>query len=391
MKIAIVCGHFIPQMGFVEVYLAKEFAKLHHEVKVFTSTVVPKYVRGIVKNEAFNVGVTKHEEFNYTILRLKPIVSFGQMLYVKRLRKEIDQFSPELVIVIGVGKLFPEAIYTENKAYKLLTLLGDSSDNYQSDKSKIVDKVKNKLKQRIYQKSITHSDKLLPYTPETIDLVKDIVAQQYYAELESKSEQITLGFDKDYFNYSPKLRIETRAELKLTEDATTLITATRIVPFKKLEKVIDWVEDMNTNGNQLHYIIIGFLENDYASEVKNYINKKVHKDKFHCYPFLDYTALNKLYMAADIAFYPTAAISIFEAIATGLLAVLPDKRNIGHIVDDKETGWYIKENRIEETFQKAFDAVNNPKFNREKIVMINEKKYSFENIAKRVLKLSRLN
>jgi len=388
MKIAIVCGHFIPEMGFVEVYLAKEFSRLNHEVEVFTSTVVPKYVRSIVKRSKYSVGKEKHAEHNYSVTRLNPIISFGQMLYATNLKQRIDQFNPQLVVVIGVGKLFPEALYRKKKNYKLLTLLGDSSDNYQSNRTKFIDRIKNKCKQKVYQKAIVHSDKLLPYTPETIHLVKNIVQQQYFSELEKKAATITLGFDKDNFNYSPQLREKVRKELNLTSEDVAIITATRIVPYKKLEKVIDWVEKMNNEGKPTHYIIIGFLENDYAQEVKNYINTKTHKDKFYCYPFLEYTKLNELYMAADIAFYPTAAISIFEAIATGLVAVLPNKNNINHIVDGVKTGWYIKEENIATPFQEAYRAVTNKDFDREALALLNEKKYSFENIAKNILAIA---
>jgi len=386
MKIAIVCGHFLPELGFIEVYLAKEYSKVNHEVKVFTSSVIPKYVRGIVKKKKVDDRSEQIVTKEYSVLRLKPIISLGQMIYVRNLIKHVHQFNPEIVIVIGVGKLFPESLYTrKDKSYKLITLLGDSSDNYLSNKLKVVEYVKNKLKQKVYQKAIKFSDKLLPYTPETIGLVKGIVDQKYHSELVAKSNPISLGFDSEIYHYQPKLRSLERKKLNIPYDARVLITATRIVPNKRLEKVIDWVEEMNRLNKPVYYIIVGFLENDYSEWVKRYIKSKKYKDKFYCYPFLNHSELNKLFMVADIAFYPTAAITIFETIATGLLAVLPDKKNINHIVDDEKTGWYIRNGKLKEAFMKAYDALNDPHFDREKIARINEEKYAFKNIAKRIL------
>ena len=47
MKIAIVCGHFLPTMGYVEVHLANAFHQLGNEVQVFTSRIIPTYVKAV--------------------------------------------------------------------------------------------------------------------------------------------------------------------------------------------------------------------------------------------------------------------------------------------------------------------------------------------------------
>ena len=61
MKIAIVCGHFLPSMGYIEVHLANAFHKLNHEIKVITTNVIPSYVKNISElfdyfNENYQIG-----------------------------------------------------------------------------------------------------------------------------------------------------------------------------------------------------------------------------------------------------------------------------------------------------------------------------------------------
>ncbi|MGE3654978.1 MAG: hypothetical protein AB7G22_12715, partial [Flavobacteriales bacterium] len=68
MKIAIVCGHFLPSMGYIEVHLANAFHKLGNEVKVITSDVVPSYVKKISELS---------ENTPYEMVRLKASFSMG--------------------------------------------------------------------------------------------------------------------------------------------------------------------------------------------------------------------------------------------------------------------------------------------------------------------------
>ena len=44
-KVALVCGHFVPQLGYLEVHLARAWSALGHEVSVFTSNQIPNYVK----------------------------------------------------------------------------------------------------------------------------------------------------------------------------------------------------------------------------------------------------------------------------------------------------------------------------------------------------------
>lgn len=385
MKIAIVCGHFLPEMGYVEVYFAKELAKAHHQVAVITTSAIPAYVKHLTAAN-YAVGKQLHHEHNYAIFRLKPIVSLGQMVLSFGIRKVLYQFIPDLIIVIGTGKLFPYPVYKLHKQFKITTLLGDSSDNQKNDSPIIsLATIRKLLKKPVYTKAIKYSKILFSYTPETVGLVKKIVAKKLHSLLEKKSVFISLGFDEETFYFDENERNTKRKQLGLT-DEIVIVTATRIVPYKRLEKLIDWVDEANKQGINLHYIIIGFFDDAYGNEVKTYIQQKKYAEQFTCLPFLPNNEVRKLYAAADIAYFPTAVISIFEAMGTGLPLVLPQKNNISHILDNKTSGFYIENENINDAIKRAILLINASYFNRQELIVQNSQKFSWKSIVEKVVK-----
>lgn len=377
MKIAIVCGHFIPNMGYLEVHLANAFHKLNHEVKVFTSQIIPTYVKSVGK-------ITDNTP--YKIERLTASFSIGQMVKSKGLVDAVEKFEPQLVICIGVGKLFPKPIYQiKTRNFKLITLLGDNEETYTA--KGYTKKLRNSLiqqfvKKTVYLLAIKKSDVLLPYTPSTIDVICRFVNDKNAQILKSKSHQISLGFDEEHFFYDELERDDQRKQLGISLHDNLLITVTRVVPEKELEKIIDLVDAVNKKGFHINYLIVGFQNDGYSKQIQQYIAQKEYKNRIICKPFASTSHIRKYYNAADAAIFNRAAISIFEALATGLFLLLPQQKNISHILS-KENGIYF-EKLTEEVI---IESINHQKENR--TVRINAaKKFSYINLANQILALS---
>ena len=377
MKIAMVCGHFIPSMGYIEVHLANAFHQLGHEVKVFTSRVVPNYVQSIAKLS---------DNTPYEIERLPARFSMGQMVKSKGLKKAVTQFEPELVICIGVGKLFPQPIYEmKDRKFKLITFLGDNEETYTTKSA--VKKLKNTIvqqvfKKKVYLKAIKKSDVLLPYTPSTIGVISQFVSEKYVTILKAKSNPISLGFDASHFFYDEVERNEQRKQLGITEHETLLITATRVVPEKGLEKVIDLVEAVNQKGFRITYLMVGFQEDEYGKHLKEYIAQKTHKNRIIVKPFSNVSQTRKYYNAADAAIFTRAAISIFEALATGLFLLLPQQKNISHILSHTNGAYFSELNE-----DVMIQSIHHQKEKRLKRVE-QANQFSYLNIANQLLNLS---
>ena len=385
MKIALVCGHFVPSMGYVEVYYAKELAKLGHDVTVFTSAVVPSYVSKIV-TETYQVGETKAEGYNIT--RLAHKFSVGQMIKAKGLTKAILEFQPELVIAVGLGKLFPEPIFKLSQQFKIITLLGDNANSHEaSNKKPLIDNMKQLVKKRVYKKAIVGSHKLFGYTLESIEIVKAFIGGELAKSAEEKHHLSTLGFDHNKFHFSESERNITREKLSIPKNETVLITATRIIKDKQLESIIDHVNSMNEDGKNLKYILIGFLNDSYGNQVKSYIDSKKHSNQFICLPFMSAEEVRAHYNAADFVYFPSPVISIFEALGTGLPAILPNQKSVGHILSERN-GFYFDQ-IPSETLQEAYDKVNSGNFGpREELESHNCSLFSYSVIVQEVLSTS---
>ena len=63
MKIAIISGHFMPDVGYQEVYLARAFSRLGHQVQVITSNKPSPSAKNIKKSD-YAIGLVKDKNFN---------------------------------------------------------------------------------------------------------------------------------------------------------------------------------------------------------------------------------------------------------------------------------------------------------------------------------------
>lgn len=380
MRIAIVCGHFIPNMGYIEVHLANALHQLGHDISVFTTAKIPKYVDAI--------AAIKDKNTAYKIERFQPDFTLGQMVKSKKLLPKVNEFNPELVICIGVGKLFPQAIYEQkNPTYKIVTLLGDNEETYA--KTYGFKKLKNKLiqiilKKKVYELAIEKSTVLFPYTPSTNQIIAQFINPKLVTQLHQKSIEISLGFDEQLFFFNKEERTSKRKELNLLDDELLIITATRVVPEKNLEKIIDIIDECNQKSIFITYLIIGFQEDDYGKHLKGYIHQKTYASKIITMPFMKADEIRKYYNAADVAIFTRAAISIFEALATGLYLFLPHQNNVKHILNN-ENGNYFNELTTEDIYKIKTSITKNRE---ERITLA--KKFNYQNLAKKILSHSEI-
>lgn len=164
-KITIVCGHFIPSLGYIEVHIARAFALLGHEVSVITSTAIPSYVGNL--NSSFGQNPEGVE-----VIRLKPKFTLGQIVTSHGIHKELNRLNPDLVFVIGLGKAFPKAVFETN--YPIISLFGDNTFSYANGslKTKLLFSL---FKKGTYQKAIDRSKNLIAYTPESYEAAAKMI------------------------------------------------------------------------------------------------------------------------------------------------------------------------------------------------------------------------
>ena len=391
-KIAIVCGHFMPEVGYVEVQLAKAFYRLGNNVHVFTSTAIPSAIKNKLPEEtAYKVGA--NNSLGYQITRLNPYFSLGQMIKCKGLLTHVLAFQPDVIIIIGLGKLFPKPIlkhvFLNTKTIILLADNEDSFDQFSGIKgwyNKIKKIALRKIfKDPIYKLAVKKANQFFAYTPSAPSVVLNYLPKKLHAIFLQKVVPLSLGFDDEEFYFDEKIRLSKRKEMNLLDSDIVLITATRITSFKNLERVIDVVDEINFKGTSLKYVIAGFGDDAYSKKLKNYIASKKYNTQFITLPFLSHSALLELYNAADLGYWSSHIITHYEAMGTGLPIILPNKKNIEHIIVHDSNGWKFNDLEIYATFNHAITQTNLFREKRSSLADTAKQKFAFTTIAQKIL------
>jgi len=326
LKIALVCGHYLPELGYLEVHLARAWAEAGHRVFVVTSSAVPAYVQSRVKT---NPTPGRDHDGAVELLRLKPLFSLGQLVWARGIRKALNSFVPDAVIVIGLGKIFPAPALT-NATYQLGILLGDNSHTFlkMTLRQRILQRF---LKKPVYEQAIQNADRIFTYTPETEDVLSSWLSVKSQSALAAKNSPLSLGFDHHTFFFSEDLRSGKRQELGIAPDETLLISVARMGPNKDFSPLITAVENRVDTGKKLKCLFVGVGDDAHSNQLKNQVAQSRCPEAFLLKPFQPHGDLNALYNAADIGFWPITAISVFEGMGTGLVLILPPDAALSHL------------------------------------------------------------
>jgi glycosyltransferase involved in cell wall biosynthesis len=381
----------MPEVGYQEVHLPRAFARGGHEVKVFTSDASVN-LGGEINKLSYKPGVTNDEKYNYEILRLSSI-SYKSKAYSFGLKKAVLDFNPDVLIILGVAKIFPASLLNQafHDKIKMVSVYGDAKEYL--DRGTFKQKLKTAfhelgyrfIKEPLYRKAVKYCHRLVMNIPETNDFFLRFLKGKDKAFFEGKRQMLTLGFDPDEYFFSEADRKQKRLELGFQEEDIVMITSTRVNKRKNLEKNIKLISQLHTQGKKVRYVVVGFLGDDYESELKAFIQAQPNPDLFRCFPFLNAAEIKKLYSAGDIGIWLKAAISIQEAMGTGLPVILENKPSVNHLIKDGRNGWFFEINNFDETVKKAVDVLSDKKADRIALSKLNSETLSYDTIARKMI------
>lgn len=391
MRIALVAGHFMPEVGYQEVYLARAFSRLGHDVRVITSNRISPSGQAFFNVEDLGVGLTRDERYGYSILRLPRAVSVRSMVVARGVRAAVDKFDPAIVVAPGVGKLFasPVLVDADARRYKLLVLFSDNADFWDfrstglalaSFRARLSQRV---VKDLVYRRAVRFADRVCLQTPETQRIVSGSLPSRLRDVLERKGVLFPLGFDPDEFYFSAAEREDERRSLGLRPDERAFVTCTRVNPKKSLETLVDAFSAMHRRGHKLRYVIAGFSEDSYGDALRRYVDSQPDPSIFVCLPLLAHDRMRRVYCAADAGVWLKAAVSIQEAMGTGLPILLESKPSVEHLVRDGSNGWHFSPGKLVEGIQRAYETAEDR--SRETIASQNRDSFSFDVIAHALL------
>lgn len=342
-----------------------------------STTAVPKYVRSKIQ-DAPKKGLDRDDEV--VIHRLAPLVSIGQMVWSSGVRKTVEATQPDLVIAIGLGKVFPKSILRKGP-YRLAILLGDNSQTY-LQMGMVQKLLQSWIKKPVYEKALRTADRIFTYTPETESVIKQWISPTGARELAQKNKAISLGFDPTTFYMDEELRIKARQELGIEAHETLIISTARMGGNKRYDELITAVEVLVKKQVPVKCLFVGLGDDVTSSDVVDRLKKSPAPGAFITRPFLPRSELNRLYNAADIGFWPITAISIYEGMGTGLFLFLPKSPSLTHLELDGTQGLYVGSSFSDDLERAVHSDPNSPREQRHTKAV---EKFSYHSIARRML------
>lgn len=371
-------------------HLARAYARTGHAVKVFTSAASVD-LGGKAGKIRYREGRSIDEKYGYEILRL-PALSFRSKAFSLQLGREVDRFAPDLLLLLGVAKGFPLPLLNASFAQRcrMVSIYGDAKEYL--ERNTLRQKVKalgheagyKILKQPLYARAVKYCHRIVLNIPESDDYFRSFLGKNLLNAYEQKKMLLNLGFDPDQYFFDFETRERQRAELGVKHDETLLVTSTRINRRKNLEKVIRLVNDLNAQGKKIKYILAGFMNDEYERELKDYISKLPFASSFLCFPFQDAEGIRRLYCAADAGLWLKAAISIQEAMGTGLPVILENKPSVNHLIREGHNGWFFGKSDFHEKVSKVLTELASNNVQRETLSRENGSWLSYDSIAEKI-------
>jgi glycosyltransferase involved in cell wall biosynthesis len=352
-RIAIVCAHFAPEIGYQEEALARSLARLGAGVLVLTSTNVSESARTLVPAD-YRQGRLQLD--GYEVLRLPTIVRMGPNVIGRNVEGSVREFSPDYVILVGPGKLFGIGLFSaQPRPWRRIVIVQDNSEDGRSRAGEqwhhpLSEVGHRLLKRPAYRQVVRNADRIILNVPETRELIQPWLGLRERDQLNRKAIELSLGFDPERFFFDPTGGADWRARHGFAQDELVVTTCTRATPSKRLDKVIDAISTLRGSGVRLRYVLAGLLNDSHAEALRKHVAAQPDSSAFVLLPTLRSDEMRALFCGSDLGVWPQAAITIQQAMGTGLPLVLWRRPTVGHLLTSDRNGWYVE---AEETLVKT--------------------------------------
>lgn len=300
------------------------------------------------QDEADSLHIVKDYDLEPLLIEeMQRIPSFrsDRAAYLK-IKQIIKEFKPDIVHTHAAkaGALGRRAAYACKVPVIVHTFHGHVFHSY-------FGKIKTAIFKQIERKLAKKSDGIIAIS----DLQKEELANVHGICKADKIKVIPLGFDLDKFNEATLNRKETRIKYNLKEDEIAVAIVGRLAPIKNHSLFLDVVEKvLALTSKKVKFFIVG------DGEEREMIQERV--------TFIDSKYPNSIEMTSWIKNIGTfnagmdimcltsknegTPVSLIEAQAGNLPIVTTDVGGVRDIMKDKETGYIVQKNNVEQFAEK---------------------------------------
>jgi glycosyltransferase involved in cell wall biosynthesis len=338
MKIAIVTLYFQPEFGYEEYHIARNLARLGHDVSLITSDRifpfknVDKLLEEIGSEHTDRYrGVGVSDMDGFTVYRLPILVEFlTDISIIMNVGSTLEKIKPDLVhlhepiqcgsAVAALHKGLGFKLVVEQHGY------ATTFDKAPTLKNKVAHYLFMCLRRPVANYAFSKAD--------AITCIND-QAKKFMVEIQKLPEEkirvIPLGTDDEKVKFDKVARSRIRGELGIEPGTILIITAGRIDRAKKYELLIEAFSKLKKKID-VKLLLIGSGDLEYENELKERVKSEGLDKNIMFMKFINKSLLPEYFSAADIGFWNKEAITIIDALSCGLPVVLPDQVTIKHYI-----------------------------------------------------------
>lgn len=346
MKIVHVTGYLQPPLGYQEFFLAKKQQEMGHEVWVITSDRYAPYrhffssVGLFLKNRIVGSGCFRHGEL--IVYRLPCVFEFGDLIFVKGIKKILRQIQPDIVHIHEVHQLTPTIPLFFKKRLGYSVILDNHRYyspviEYSGEKRRYL---LLKAFERLYH--VFFRKLLIPYVKKRVDAYISVTlkARMWFSKEFGVDYNniffVPLGADTSLFKKNLRLRRQMRRTIGANDEDLLIIYAGKITPDKDIDLFLRAAAPLIHRHKKVKVLLISCIGKQYLKKLKLLISNLKIADNVLFHAFVPNSELPKYYSAADIGVWPgSPSITIIEAMSTSLPIVIRKSDNTDHLLEYK--------------------------------------------------------
>ncbi len=353
-RVGIVVGYFDWFSGYQETALASALSKVAHTEVIASDRVNPTFTDGHLQR----LGIPRRYAPSTVIEQGVRVTRFAStelrsMVWSSRAAGYLAHRSYDLVVQVMPGQLFSVAATLARNPAPRVVLYGDNRAMWSHlprwqrlVKGAVFGATKGALYTAVNARALVSYG----YTPDTLDRLRPFRAGRPISVM-------PLAFSPERSYLDADLRRQFREELNLAEDQVLVLSAGKIEPRKRLDWLISAFTSIAAQRSDVHLLLVGADSSDYAGQIGETIRTSPLRHRMHVLPFTDAAGLNAVFNGADLGVWPrNPAITIQQAMGTGLPVLLPQNSLVGHLIKPGSGHYFdLDETRGEESLTHGLD------------------------------------
>jgi glycosyltransferase involved in cell wall biosynthesis len=327
MRILHISDYYQPALGYQEVFLPREHARLGHDVSVITSDryyPFPYYeetVGPLLGPRQLAAG--EYHANGVGVYRLEARLEYRTRVWLKGLPDMIERLVPDVIYAHGISSLTSVRVaWWKLRSRSKCRLVYDCHMTRTASTSKL-----RWLFLGVYRHLIKHS--VLNAGDHFVAVA--VAAKRYmetaYGIPSCRIQMIPLGADTDCFRRQPAERERTRAELGIDRGEVVYIYVGKVLPGKGIHLLAEAAKRLlkECSNSGLRILVVGGGPSTYRRHIERDLRTAGIEGSFIWTGVVPNAELPRYYSAADIGVWPgEVSITQWEAMSCELPIIVAD-------------------------------------------------------------------